>query len=236
MKPPRASVPKRLHHFWKQIRGVVFLLVIFAALRSAVADWNDVPTGSMIPTILVGDRIFVNKLAFDLKFPFTTERLLTWANPTRGDVVVLFSPADGERLVKRVVAVPGDIIELRQNKLYINGNQSMYAPVDNQTIAQLDGSQRQGHIFADETEPSANHSHAVMATPSLPARRSFGPYTLTADKYFVMGDNRDNSFDSRYFGFVDRNEIVGRAVGVVASLDLDHHWSPRWSRFLQPLK
>ena len=230
------SAASRLRSIWQQIRGIVFLLVIFAAFRSAVADWNDVPTGSMIPTILVGDRIFVNKLAFDLKLPFTTAHLLTWANPKPGDVVVLFSPADGERLVKRVVAVPGDVIELRQNKLYLNGNVSMYASVDNQTIMQLDGAQRQGHIFADEMEPSAEHSHAVMATPALPARRSFGPYTVPARKYFVMGDNRDNSYDSRYFGFVDRSQIVGRAVAVVASLDLDHHWSPRWGRFLQRLK
>jgi signal peptidase I len=236
MTPAYSSAPNRIRHFWRQIRGFVFLLVIFAALRSAVADWNDVPTGSMIPTILEGDRIFVNKLAFDLKFPFTTTRLLTWANPKPGDVVVLFSPADGDRLVKRVVAVPGDVIELRQNRLYLNGNVATYAPLDDQTAAQLNSAQRQGHIFANETEPSADHSHAVMATPALSARRSFGPYTLPPDKYFVMGDNRDNSFDSRYFGFVDRSQIVGRAVAVVASLDLNHHWTPRWNRFLQRLK
>jgi signal peptidase I len=230
------STSARIRRFWRQIRGFVFVLVIFAALRSAVADWNDVPTGSMIPTILVGDRIFVNKLAFDLKLPFTTAHLLTWANPKHGDVVILFSPEDGERLVKRVVAVPGDVIELRQNRLYLNGNVATYAPLDGQISAQLNPAERQGHVFADETEPSADHSHAVMATPALAARRSFGPISVPAGKYFVMGDNRDNSFDSRYFGFVDRSQIVGRAVAVVASVDLEHHWWPRWGRFLQPLK
>src|SRR5580693_8030472 len=115
---PQKPAPKKIT-WWKQLRGIVFIIVLFAAFRSAVADWNDVPTGSMIPTILEGDRIFVNKLAYDLKVPFTTAHLLTWSDPKRSDVVILFSPADGERLVKRVVAVPGDTIELRNNILYL---------------------------------------------------------------------------------------------------------------------
>src|ERR1700683_4344663 len=101
---------QQLRAFWREwVLPAVVTIAVLAPLRSAVADWNDVPTGSMIPTILVGDRIFVNKLAFDLKLPFTTAHLLTWANPKHGDVVILFSPEDGERLVKRVVAVPGDV-------------------------------------------------------------------------------------------------------------------------------
>jgi signal peptidase I len=227
--------PKKLT-WWQQLRGIVFIVVLFAAFRSAIADWNDVPTGSMIPTILEGDRIFVNKLAYDLKLPFTTWHLATWSNPQRGEVIILFSPADGTRLVKRVVAVPGDVLELRRNTLFLNGTPSTYGAVDPSSIAQLDPAHQQGHTFASESEPSAVRAHAVMGTPSLNAPRSFGPVTVPEGKYFVMGDNRDNSFDSRFFGFVDRDQIVGRAVGVVASVDLDHHWSPRWSRFLQPLK
>jgi signal peptidase I len=232
MTPTSPSVFSRGRKLWRELRTFVFIIVVFAALRSAVADWNDVPTGSMIPTILEGDRIFVNKVAYDLKVPFTTTRLFTWSNPKHEDVVVLFSPADGERLVKRIVAVPGDTIELRNNKLFLNGVPSKYSSLS----PQLDMTQLRGHVFANETEPAATHAHAVMGSPNLSARRSFGPITVPADKYFVMGDNRDNSFDSRYFGFVDRSQIVGQAIGVVASLDLDHHWSPRWNRFLQPLK
>jgi len=232
---PQKPASKKMT-WWKQLRGIVFIIVLFAAFRSAIADWNDVPTGSMIPTILEGDRIFVNKLAYDLKIPFTTLHLATWSNPRRGEVIVLFSPADGQRLVKRVIAVPGDTIELRRNMLYLNGTPSTYGPLDQKDISQLDQNHQQGHTFASESEPDAVRSHAVMGTPSLSALRSFGPFTVPDGKYFVMGDNRDNSFDSRYFGFVDRSQIVGRAVGVVASVDLDHHWSPRWGRFLQPLK
>jgi len=85
-----------------------------APLRSAVVDWNWVPTGSMKPTIMVGDLVFVNKLAYDLKVPFTRTRISTWAEPSRGDIAVLFSPSDGKRLVKRVIGLPGDTIEMRR--------------------------------------------------------------------------------------------------------------------------
>src|SRR5437763_6989365 len=98
-----------------EIRVFLAMLLVVSSLRSALADWNDVPTGSMKPTIQEGDRVVVNKLAYDLKFPFTTYELAKWGNPQRGDIVVLFSPLDGVRLVKRVIALPGDHVELRDN-------------------------------------------------------------------------------------------------------------------------
>ena len=91
-----------------EVRVFLLMLLVISSLRSALADWNDVPTGSMKPTIEEGDRVVVNKLAYDLKVPFTLVELMKWSDPKRGDIVVLFSPADGVRLVKRVVAVPGD--------------------------------------------------------------------------------------------------------------------------------
>src|SRR5205809_7137832 len=104
-----------------EIRVFILMLLGISSLRSALADWNDVPTGSMKPTIEEGDRVVVNKLAYDLKIPFTTIEIAKWSDPKRGDIVVLFSPLDGTRLVKRVIAVPGDKIELRENQLYVNG-------------------------------------------------------------------------------------------------------------------
>src|SRR4051794_11925214 len=109
-----ATLRCRARHYWqKEIRPLLILAVVLFSIRSSLADWNDVPTGSMKPTILEGDRVFVNKLAYDLKVPFTTWHLADWANPKRGDVVVFYSPHDGIRLVKRVVGLPGDLIELR---------------------------------------------------------------------------------------------------------------------------
>ena len=245
LPPPPASpasvatgpMPSRARRFWRQVCTFAFIFIVLAALRSAIADWNDVPTGSMIPTILEGDRIFVNKLAYDLKVPFTTMHLATWDNPRRGDVVVFFSPDEGTRLVKRVVAVPGDIIELRDNVLYLNGVRSQYSAADAKAIDQLDEDTRLGKIFAAEREPNAAHAHPVMSIPAIrDARRSFPPIVVPENQYFMMGDNRDNSRDSRYFGFVTRDRIVGRATAIVASLDLNHHWVPRWGRFFKGLR
>jgi signal peptidase I len=236
MTEPNQSQPSGTgSSFWRQARSFVFIIVVFLAFRSAVADWNDVPSGSMLPTILEGDRIFVNKLAYDLKLPFTTTHLFTWDNPSRGDIVVFFSPADGERLVKRVIALPGDQIELRDNRLFINGVSSQYTAINPNQVTQLPANDRIHWTFAMENEPTSSHPHEVMGIPYIQARRDFGPTTIPPDHYFMMGDNRDNSKDSRYFGFVDRSRIVGRAVGVVASLDINHHWVPRWGRFFKPL-
>src|SRR5207244_7031484 len=102
------------------LRVCILMLVVSSALRSALGDWNDVPTGSMKPTIQEGDRVVVNKLAYDLKVPFTTIELWKWDDPKRGDIVVLFSPVDGTRLVKRVVAVPGDSLAMVNNQLFVN--------------------------------------------------------------------------------------------------------------------
>src|SRR5947209_20355024 len=98
----------RVRKIWREwVKPLLILLLVLFSVRSAVADWNDVPTGSMKPTIMEGDRIFVNKLAYDLRVPFLDWRLASWADPQRGDVVTFASPADGTRLVKRVVGLPG---------------------------------------------------------------------------------------------------------------------------------
>ena len=111
-------------HGW--IFSLLVAVLIATSIKSAIADWNTVPTGSMKPTIVEGDRIFVNKLAYDLKVPYTTIHIAQWDNPKRGDVVVFYSPEDGKRLVKRVVGVPGDTILMRDSRLFINGKELAY--------------------------------------------------------------------------------------------------------------
>jgi signal peptidase I len=226
----RAEFRSRVRRWWRQeIRPLLVLALILFSIRSSLADWNDVPSGSMQPTILVGDRIFVNKLAYDLKVPFTTWHLAEWANPQRGDIVVCFSPHDGTRLVKRTVGLPGDIVEMRNEQLIINGEPVDYAPLSTTISDQVPEAERERSLFAAEQLP--DHAHAVMATPSVPARRSFGPVHVPAGQYFVIGDNRDNSFDSRFFGTVERSQIVGKVTAVVLSLDRENHWLPRAHRF-----
>jgi signal peptidase I len=212
---------------------LVMALVVFS-IRSSLADWNDVPSGSMKPTILEGDRVFVNKLAYDLKVPFTTWHLAEWSNPQRGDVVVFYSPHDEVRLVKRVVGVPGDAVELRNEQLVINGKPMEYAQLGAEVSGQLSEAERQQSLFA--TEKLTGHPHAVMAIPGVAAKRSFGPVRVPEGQYFMMGDNRDNSFDSRYFGMVERRRIVGKATEVVLSVDKGNYWLPRKQRFFRELE
>jgi len=221
--------------WWRQeIRPLLILALVLFSIRSSLADWNDVPTGSMKPTILEGDRVFVNKLAYDLKVPFTTWHITEWSNPQRGDIVVFFSPKDGQRLVKRVIGLPGDTVELRNEQLVINGQPVEYASPDPEMAAQLSDTERERSIFATENLPAC--PHAVMAINGVPAMRTFAPVQVPAGRYFMMGDNRDNSFDSRYFGTVARGQIVGRATSVVLSLDKKNYWLPRWSRTCSSLE
>jgi signal peptidase I len=230
----KANLGNHARQWWrKDIRPLLILALIIFSIRSSLADWNKVPSGSMKPTIIEGDRIYVNKLAYDLKVPFTTWHLAEWANPQRGDVVVFFSPKDGERLVKRVVGLPGDLIELRNNQLIINGTPADYGPLSAEISGQVRDVEGTRGVFA--TEKLSDRTHAVMALPGVPARRDFGPVRVAEGHYFMMGDNRDNSFDSRYFGAVDRDRIVGRATDVVFSVNKTNYWLPRSQRFFRAL-
>ena len=225
---------QRLLKLWRDwAKPLLIVIIVLGSFRSAVADWNDVPTGSMKPTILEGERIFVNKLAYGLRMPFTDWWLAQWAGPQPGDVVICYAPDTGDRLVKRVVGLPGDVIELRNDVLIINGETTGYETLDFDFIEQMDADQRSRHLFAAET--LGDKTHPVMLTPAVPAKRSFGPVTVPPDHYFVMGDNRDNSRDSRFFGFVPRNEIVGRSSAVVLSFNPDRYYLPRWGRFFRGL-
>jgi signal peptidase I len=228
------TLPPRDRRYWyRELRSLLIVALVVFSLRSSLADWNDVPTGSMKPTILEGDRVLVNKLAYDLKVPFTTWHLAEWANPQRGEIVVFYSPHDGKRLVKRAVGLPGDWIELRNEQLIINGVPVNYAPLAEEISGRLPESERLDSRFA--TEELASHPHAVMALPNVSAKRTFGPVRVPEGRYFMMGDNRDNSFDSRYFGPVDRKRILGRASTVVLSFDHQNWWLPRPNRILKSL-
>jgi signal peptidase I len=227
------TIKTRVLKFWRWVRPMVIVVLVLTSFRSAVADWNDVPTGSMKPTILEGDRIFVNKLAYDLKVPFTTWHIVKWSQPQRGEVVVLFSPKDGTRLVKRVVGVPGDIIEMRNNHLFVNGKPASYVPLEDEIIDLIDRAEQPAHSFAREVVDG--FGHPIMSTPGRPAPRSFRPMVIPEGRFFVMGDNRDESADSRAFGMVDRDRIVGRTSHIAVSVDPDNHYAPRWERFFRRL-
>jgi signal peptidase I len=223
-RPSQTTFKKILNEY---VKHVVFVVLILCTFRSSIADWNDVPTGSMNPSILEGDRIFVNKLAYDLKVPFTTWHIAEWGAPKRGDVVVFYSP-DGTRMVKRVIGLPGDTIELEDHQLNINGQPCSYGPADPKYPAAMAGRPLVGPIA---TEKLDQRLHPVMQLPQTRNPGNFGPFVVPAGRYFMMGDNRDNSADSRYWGVVERSQIVGRAAGIAMSLDPDDSYWPRWQRF-----
>ncbi len=229
------------------LRTFCLILLVGFSLRSIVVDWNHVPSGSMKPGILEGDRIFVNKLAYDLKVPFTTWHIAQWSDPKRGEVVIFFAPKNGIRMVKRAIGLPGDVVSMENNELIINGEKVEYGVADQEWIDAIPAELRPAHVFRSEVLGDVRHP--VMLTPSVPGKtqkrrgivRTFGPITVPEGQYLLLGDNRDKSRDCRYFGandgigFVERSRIVGRSSMVLMSLDHDRWFIPRWSRFFYQL-
>lgn len=227
------SNQKKFFMSYKSFKSFALLILAITSFRSAVADWNDVPTGSMKPTILEGDRVFVNKLAYNLKIPFTSLAVADFAIPDRGDVIVFFSPSDSKRLIKRVVGLPGDSLALENNVLYINDRQIEYDP----------NAELVSHDFFDEvkfpyqlrTEHLGGRPHPVLVQDQVGSRKSFGPVVVPNDHVFVMGDNRDDSLDSRWFGMVPMSQISGKAIGIALSVDPNQSYRPRLARFFEKL-
>jgi signal peptidase I len=209
---------------WREYRGFVLFIVLMIMFRSALADWNVVPTGSMKPTIIEGDRLLVNKLAYDFKVPLTHISIYRFADPKRGEIIIFDSKAADTRLVKRVIGLPGDTVEMRDNQLIINGIEARYSDVEHVSDA----------TFAIESYPGMSHRIALTSTGGS-RLSTFGPVKVPQGRYLVLGDNRDNSADSRVYGFIPRDEIVGNAKTVVLSLDYDDYYIPRMDRFFRPL-
>jgi signal peptidase I len=212
----------------RENRGFLVFLLVFGIFRTAIADWNPIPSGSMRPNLLEGDVVFVNRLAYDLKMPLTDVVLAHLGEPQRGDIVTFTSPADGKRLIKRLVAVPGDVVEMRNKRLFINGVKADYRLQDV-------GSEPMGggatlpvmHL----TERLGGSRRTIQWLPDLDRASDFGPETIPAGEYLMLGDNRDNSADSRYIGLIPRNALIGRAERILVSAAILDSWIPRAERF-----
>lgn len=224
----------RSARWWREYRGPIVFVALLICFRSAWADWVTVPTGSMNPTILEGDRVLVDKHAFGLRVPFTLIHLTEGEDPARGDIVVFDSPKDGTSLVKRVVGVPGDTVELDGETLRINGRPASYAAGDTAALRGLTSATAAENPLVLR-EDGVGPEHDILLLPARRGLAPFGPITVPPGMYVMLGDNRDNSADSRFFGFVPRRNIVGRATRVVISFDPDHYYVPRRGRFLEPL-
>lgn len=217
----------------KDNRGFLLFLLCFGVFRTAVADWNPIPSGSMRPTLLEGDVVLVNRLAYDVKLPLTDRALARLAEPQRGDVVTFGSPRDGTRLIKRIVAVPGDVVAMQDEVLLINGEPARYDEGSEvrETLAP-------GFVLPAlrATETIAGSARRVQLMPRIGSRQSFAPVTVPADHFFMLGDNRDNSEDSRVIGLVPRALLIGRAHRVLVSADILEHWQPRLERWVSVIR
>lgn len=210
---------------WEFVKSVAWMVLIFLVVRAFFVEAFRIPSGSMTPTLLVGDWLFVNKLVYGPHIPFTDASLPGYAEPRRGEVVVFQSPTQIDQpedptptLVKRLIGMPGDTIYMRQAVVYVNG------------IAQRQGYGAAANEVGDPNETNElfgwQRNYALANTrfgsaPDVPTHDNWGPLLIPPAHYMMLGDNRYNSKDSRYWGFVPRANIRGRPIFVYYSYDTD---------------
>jgi signal peptidase I len=218
------------------LKTLVWSVLALVVIRSFIFESFKIPSSSMVPTLHIGDHIFVSKFDYGLSIPFTKWELVRWGQPKRGDVIVFLYPKDESlHYVKRVVGVPGDVIEIRGREIFVNNTKVSLESVSD--IKQIEdaytGMPESGELFKEKIE---DREHWVRFLP--PEEAGFigmkQKETVPPDSFFVMGDNRDQSYDSRSWGFVARENIKGRARLIWLSLKQSDDWiSPRrvaWSR------
>ena len=213
-------------------RGFLLFLLCFGFFRTAIADWNPIPSGSMRPTLLEGDVVLVNRLAYDFKLPLTDIPVAHLGDPARGDVVTFSSPKDGTRLIKRVIGLPGDTVAMRDGALTINGEAARYDVVG--VVPEAIGPGREIDAIR-ATETVASTRRTVQYLPNVQTLRNFAPVTIPPGQYLMLGDNRDNSADSRVIGLVPRQLLIGKAHHILVSADILGNWLPRLERIAQAL-
>ncbi len=194
----------------ENIEAIIVAVILALFIRTFVVQAFKIPSGSMKETLKIGDHILVNKFLYGVKLPFIQKTIIPVSEPDRGDIIVFEFPEDPDKdFIKRVVALEGDTVEVRNKKVYVNGKK-------------VEG------VHAIHTDP-----HTIPGV--MQPRDNFGPVTVPKDALFVMGDNRDHSYDSRFWGFVDLKAVKGKAFIIYWSWDRDE-FGVRWSRIGKLLK
>jgi signal peptidase I len=190
--------------FREYFEAILIAIVLALFIRTFIVQAFKIPSGSMKPTLLVGDHILVNKFIYGVKLPFFRITLIPVTDPKRGDIVVFKFPEDPDKdFIKRVIGIPGDVVEIRNKKIYLN-----HKPMEDSHGTYVDP-----HVIPGSARP----------------RDNFGPVTVPSDSLFVMGDNRDHSYDSRFWGFVDMSDLKGKAFIIYWSWNKENS-GVRWSR------
>ena len=188
---------KRL--LWEYTEAIITALILALLIRAYIIQAFKIPSGSMIPTLVIGDHILVNKFLYGTKIPFSETMVLEFTKPEKGNIIVFKYPEDPTRdFIKRIIAVEGDVVESKNKTIYVNGKQT--------------------------SEPYAQHTDNSIRPMGIEPRDNFGPLIVPKNKFFVMGDNRDQSYDSRYWGYVDRKDIKGKALILYWSWDSKNNW------------
>ncbi len=216
---------------WREWRGLLAVLFALILLRAMAVDWSHVPSRSMAPGIVPGDRILVNKLAYGLRLPFTDAPMMQWHTPQRSDAVVFLAPLSGLLTVKRVIGVPGDRVSWRDGILRVNGINAIYhRTTANSAVMSLASAQAPVQVYS-ESLLQQDHTILRRTNRSRLGAKDFIEVAVPEHHYLMLGDNRDNSSDYRAFGFVPKEALVGRVSYILFSLNPQNYYLPRWQRW-----
>jgi len=196
-----AKIKSKIREF---IEGIIAAVLIALLITTFVIKMYKIPSRSMVPTLLVGDQLVVNKLIYGIKIPYFRNTIIPITDPQRGDIIVFIYPKDRSiDFIKRVIGIGGDTIEIKDKKIFINGK-----------------------VFTDNT---GIYTDKIIYPGSVQPRDNFGPVTVPKGSLFVLGDNRDESMDSRFWGFVDLKDVQGKAFIIYWSWNPDER-KIRWQR------
>ena len=191
-------------------QAIIIAIIIAFFIRTFFVQAFKIPSGSMIPTLQIGDWLLVNKVIYGIKIPVLRKTIIPVTKPERGDVVVFIYPMDRSKdFIKRVIGVEGDVIEIRNKKIYING-----APFN---------------------DTHGVYTDSLILPRSMQPRDNFGPVKVPKGHIFAMGDNRDNSYDSRFWGFVSLDDVIGKAFIIYWSWNHENH-NLRWNRLCKIIR
>ena len=225
--PADARQRKSFYKEW--IEPFLIAAVVALFIRQFVVEAFKIPSGSMIPTLTIGDHLLVNKFVYGPRIPFTDTRFFSWKEPRRGDIIVFKYPENEDKnYIKRIVGLPGDKIEIRDGVLLINDQAVQIRPYRATAVEASEAGPYAG-IAKEYLEQLGPLTHRIQYLQDQ-SGRSYGPITVPAERVFVMGDNRDNSQDSRVWGFVQFNKILGKALIIYWSWDGENGRWLRWER------
>lgn len=204
----------KIFNILKSNRAFLLIFILFMFSRTTFADWSRVPSGSMEPTIYPGDVLLIDKTAFGPSIPLVNIKILNWGHPARGDIITFIPPHTSELFVKRVVGIPGDEILIEKDNVFVNGVLMPHHLVARSPEAVL------------LEESLGDIQHLIQYSSHKPIRSDTQKFLVPDGKYFVMGDHRNNSADSRYWGFVDESNVMGRVDRLLLSFASERSFFP----------